>query len=252
VPRPNLWDSQAEDEGELVERLGEHGSNGGSSRSLRTIGRSSHTPTCRRSGVATRPRGHHMAVAGFQRHEGRRTRWPITSAEIDPTSFPLLSSVVPRRSVHTAALAWTTRASSSADCRPDAAGGDRRGDRPDDGAAPCASPTRTTARRRRRVQHRQLAHRRRCDGEQIEQSADVRDGHWAEVADAVAAVYARHVGSCHAGVVPLSVSTRTRSSISSSRNQDRTGSTRTAGSPRFRPSCGPGAPATVLRRVDGR
>jgi hypothetical protein len=33
-------DSKAEDEGELVERLGEHGSNGGLSRSLRTVGRS--------------------------------------------------------------------------------------------------------------------------------------------------------------------------------------------------------------------
>ena len=155
--------------------------------------------------MATRPRGHHMAVAGFQRHEGRPYTLAHHVRRDRPDELPLLSSVMPRRSVHTAAFHGMDDLT---------AGG--------------------------------------CDGEQIEQSADVRDGHWAEVADAVAAVYARHVGTCHAGVVPLSVSTRTRSSISLSRNQDRTGSTPTAGSPDFRPSCGPGAPATVLRRVGGR
>jgi hypothetical protein len=161
VPRPDLSDSKAEDEGELVERLGEHGSNGGSSRSLRTVGRSSRIPTCRRSGVATRPRGHHVAVAGFQRHEGR----PYTLAHHvrrdrpDELSAAELGNAAAGPSTPSPSTAWTTRASAA--CRPDAAGGDRRGDRPDDGAAPCASPTRTTARRRRTVQHRQLAHRRR-------------------------------------------------------------------------------------------
>jgi phage replication-related protein YjqB (UPF0714/DUF867 family) len=134
---------------------------------------------------------------GFDGTQGAVVRWHITAADIDPASFPRLDSVMPRRFRHAVAfhgmkdegvLVGGGRGGAAlqkeiADEIRRIPGVDVRLADPADvlgGNAPSNIVNLLTATGR---------------GVQIEQSRRVRDEHWRAVADAVAAVYRRHLST---------------------------------------------------------
>jgi phage replication-related protein YjqB (UPF0714/DUF867 family) len=196
VPRSDLSDHDAELAGELVERLeGDLGR-----RELIAI-----APHGGKIEPHTDEQAERVAAAlgvgtwlcrGFGGSQGAVAGWHITSAEIDPRSFPLLSSIMSRGFLRAVAFHGMKepgvlvggRASLvlQAEIAAEIAGTtglDVRVAEPDDllgGNAPANVVNLLTA--------------DGCGGVQIEQSAQARDGHWPEIADAVAAVHARHIG----------------------------------------------------------
>jgi phage replication-related protein YjqB (UPF0714/DUF867 family) len=196
VPRSDLSDHDAELACELVERL-----DGGSSR-IELIAIAPHGGEIE---PHTDEQAERVAAAlgvstwrcrGFSGAQGAVARWHITSAEIDPRSFPLLGSIMSCGFVRAVAFHGMNdpgvlvggRASLAlqAEIAAEIAGATGVAVRiaePDDvlgGNAPANIVNLLTA--------------DGCGGVQIEQSAQVRRDHWAEIADAVAAVYARHLG----------------------------------------------------------
>ena len=107
VVDPDLCERDARDAGELVERLADDGSQA----HLIVIAPHGGDIEEHTDGQAERVRkrlGPQLATAwrakGWGSDRGAFVRWHITSTDIDPASFPLLNSVMPRRFAHAVAF----------------------------------------------------------------------------------------------------------------------------------------------------
>lgn len=203
VPHPTLTDAEAEATGELVERLDDDGAHTGMIAIAPHGGDIEQHTDHQAERVASRLAHHSVSswrCKGWKRGGGAFDRWHITSTDIDEASFPALGSVISRGFTYAVAFhgfdepgiliggrapAAVKREIEVAIERATAGSGiEVRIAGPDDGFG---------GDDRHNIVNRLTAGG--TNGVQIEQSLLARSGYSAQIADAVADVYDRQLGS---------------------------------------------------------